>query len=340
MSRATTLPRGTGSNDPLDRTERRRRPGSDQHVDVRQELLPPLRWLLQPNADRFAHPAEVELARLLSFYGLRWAYEPTTFAVRWGSDGRPQEFVTPDFYLPDHDLYLELTTMRQRLVTRKNRKFRLLRAAYPNVRVRLLYLRDFQRLQNVYQSLGPDQKARIGEILYDAQVVEGRIGELAHQLVDVWSSRATSEGGQRPLLVGVGSGAERFLESLGENIRRLGVGVDLDRAELTTITREAGPGRVRVSKPPAASLAGRSVTVVQEVLSTGLSTTFLSGWLRRRGASSVEACVLVDREAARVVDVPIICRGFSAPDVALAGFGLSRRREYRDLPFIAEIEMD
>jgi hypoxanthine phosphoribosyltransferase len=280
------------------------------------------------------------LARLLTFYGLRWAYEPTTFAVRWGSDGRPQEFVTPDFYLPDHDLYLELTTMRQRLVTRKNRKFRLLREAYPNVRVRLLYLRDFQRLQNVYQSLGPDENARMGEILYDARDVERRIGELAHQLVDVWSSRATPESGQRPLLVGVGSGAERFLESLGENIRRLGVGVDLDRAELTTITREAGPGRVRVSKPPAASLAGRSVTVVQEVLSTGLSATFLSGWLRRRGAISVEACVLVDREAARVVDVPIICRGFSAPDVALAGFGLSRRREYRDLPFIAEIETD
>jgi hypoxanthine phosphoribosyltransferase len=320
--------------------ERRRGPSSVHQPDVRQELLPPLRWLLQPNADRFAHPAEVELARLLTFYGLRWAYEPTTFAVRWGSDGRPQEFVTPDFYLPDHDLYLELTTMRQRLVTRKNRKFRLLREAYPNVRVRMLYLRDFERLQHVYKSLGSDRKARIGEILYDAQDVETRIGELAHQLVDVWSSRATSESGQRQLLVGIGSGADRFLESLGNNIRRFGFAVDLDRVELTTIARDAGPDRVRVAKPPVASLAGRSVTVVQEVLSTGLSATFLSGWLRRRGASSVEACVLVDREAARVVDVPIVCRGFTAPDVALAGYGLSRRREYRDLPFIAEIETD
>jgi hypoxanthine phosphoribosyltransferase len=340
MSRATTLPRRGGSNTALDRPEWPRGHGSDSNLDVRQELLPPLRWLLQPDSDRFAHPAEVELARLLTFYGLRWAYEPTTFAVRWGSDGRPQEFVTPDFYLPDHDLYLELTTMRQRLVTRKNRKFRLLRQAYPNVRVRLLYLRDFERLQNVYQSLGPDQEARIGEILYDAQDVERRVGELAQQLVDTWSSRPTHESGQRQLLVGVGSGAERFLETLGENIRRLGVAIDLDRAELSTITRDAGPGRVRVSRPPAACLAGRLVTVVQEVLSTGLSATFLSGWLRRRGASSVEACVLVDREAARVVDVPIVCRGFTAPDVVLAGYGLSRRREYRDLPFIAEIETD
>jgi hypothetical protein len=211
MSRATTLPPGKGSHGPLDQTERRRGPGSDHHKVVRQELLPPLRWLLQPNADRFAHPAEVELARLLTFYGLRWAYEPTTFAVRWGSDGRPREFVTPDFYLPDHDLYLELTTMRQRLVTRKNRKFRLLRETYPNVRVRLLYLRDFERLRHIYQPFGTDQKARIGEILYEAQDVERRIGELAQQLVDVWQVRAPSESGQRQLLVGVGSGADRFL---------------------------------------------------------------------------------------------------------------------------------
>ena len=59
----------------------------DHDEAPRQEFLPPLRWLLQPNDDRFAHPAEIEVARLLTFYGLRWAYEPTTFAVRWGRDG-------------------------------------------------------------------------------------------------------------------------------------------------------------------------------------------------------------------------------------------------------------
>ena len=143
-----------------------------------------MRWLLQPNDDRFAHPAEIELARLLTFYGLRWAYEPTTFAVRWGRDGRPVEFVTPDFYLPEHDLYLELTTMRQRLVTRKNRKFRLLRETYPNVRVRLLYLRDFKRLRDVYGPSGVEREARIGAILYAEQDVEMRIAQLAHQLIE------------------------------------------------------------------------------------------------------------------------------------------------------------
>src|SRR5215203_2837845 len=185
-----------------DQPEESPRLAFDYDEAPRQELLPPLRWLLQPNDDRFAHPAEVELARLLTFYGLRWAYEPTTFAVRWGRDGRPVEFVTPDFYLPEHDLYLELTTMRQRLVTRKNRKFRLLRETYPNVRVRLLYLRDFKRLRDVYGPSGAERQGRIGTVLYAEQDVEMRIAHLARELIQAWEGKAVSERGQRPLLVG------------------------------------------------------------------------------------------------------------------------------------------
>jgi hypoxanthine phosphoribosyltransferase len=260
--------------------------------------------------------------------------------VRWGRDGRPIEFVTPDFYLPEHDLYLELTTMRQRLVTRKNRKFRLLRETYPNVRVRLLYLRDFQRLRDVYGPSRVEREVRIGGILYAEHDVETRIAQLAQQLVEAWDGKAASERGQRPLLVGVGSGSDRFLTSLGEKLRGLGVSVDLDRVALTSIGTEPGPSRVRVSRSPTTSLTGRSVTLVQEVLSTGLSATFLTGWLRRRGAGSVETCALLDREAARVVDVPVVCRGFEVPDVALAGYGLARRHEFRDLPYIAKIETD
>jgi bifunctional protein TilS/HprT len=342
MSRATTLPVAgrAAAEGRLEDAEESQCLTVDQNEAPRQELLPPLRWLLQSNDDRFAHPAEIEVARLLTFYGLRWAYEPTTFAVRWGRDGRPVEFVTPDFYLPEHDLYLELTTMRQRLVTRKNRKFRLLRETYPNVRVRLLYLRDFQRLRDVYGPSRGDREARIGDILYDEQDVELRIAQLARQLIQAWDGKVAKVRGQRPLLVGVGSGSDRFLTSLGENLRGLGVPVDLDRIALTSIGADSGPSRVRVSRLPATSLAGRSVTLVQEVLSTGLSATFLSGWLRRRGAASVETCALLDREAARVVDVPVLCRGFAVPDVALAGYGLARRHEFRELPYIARIETD
>ena len=303
-----------------------------------QASLPPYRWLLQPDVERFAHPAEKELARLLTFYGIRWSYEPTTFAVRWGSDGRPQEFVTPDFYLPDHDLYLELTTMRQRLVTRKNRKFRLLRERYPNVRVRILYLRDFERLQQAY---GPDagrRSARIGAMLYAADDLESRIAEMAEQLVEWWHEQPRGEPGQRPLLLGAGRGAVRFLSALGDRAHALALPVDLDRIELTAVNGQPFGARVRITRPPTCPLDGRHVIVAQEVLSTGLSAAFLEGWLRRHGAASVEVCALLDREAARVLDAPLVCRGFAAPDVSLAGYGLARWRAFRHLPFIAEIE--
>jgi hypoxanthine phosphoribosyltransferase len=308
-------------------------------VEAKQESLPPLRWLLQPDADRFAHPAEVELARLLTFYNVRWAYEPTTFAVRWDGDGRAEEFVTPDFFLPDHDCYLELTTMRQRLVTRKNRKFRLLRQHYPNVRVRILYLRDFERLQSVYGSAPPAPAFRIGPVLFNEHQVRSRVGELASHLVKGWQARSGAMGDDRPLLLGAGQGAERFLSSLSDGIRSQGVPVDLDRIELTSLTGATVASRARVSRPPVTSVAGRAVVVVQEVLSTGLSAAFLETWLRRNGAARVEVCALLDREAARVLEVPSACVGFTAPDLSLAGFGLSRWAEYRDLPYIAAVEL-
>jgi len=95
---------------------------------------------------RFANPAELEYAKVLDWYGIRWAYEPTTFVLERDEEGRVVEAFTPDFYLPDQDLYLEVTVMKQSLVTRKNRKLRKLREQYPEIKIKLFYERDFERL--------------------------------------------------------------------------------------------------------------------------------------------------------------------------------------------------
>src|SRR5262249_54296844 len=152
-----------------------------------------------------------------------------------------------------------------------------------------------------------------------------------------WQDRTPANDGRRPLLLGMGPGAEYFLASLGHSLRGVGVAVDLDQIELTSIADEETDARVRVARAPGAPLHGRPVVIVQEVLSTGLSAAFLEAWLRRHGAASVEVCALLDRRAARILDVPLTIHCFDAPDVPLAGFGLARWREYRDLPFIAEI---
>jgi hypothetical protein len=94
----------------------------------------------------FAHPSEEMFANLLDFYRIAWEYEPRSFPVSYDQDGSVIEAFTPDFYLPEFDLYVELTTMKQSLVTRKNRKVRLLRELYPHLNIQVFYQKDFENL--------------------------------------------------------------------------------------------------------------------------------------------------------------------------------------------------
>jgi len=104
-------------------------------------------------AARFAHASEAELARILDFYQVEWRYEPDIFPISWNSSGAVVESFAPDFYLPEIDIYLELTTLKQSLVRKKNRKLRWLRLLYPEIRIKLLYARDFRALMVKYGRL-------------------------------------------------------------------------------------------------------------------------------------------------------------------------------------------
>ena len=95
---------------------------------------------------RFVNEAELEYAKILDYHGVPWEYEPHTFVLERDVDGRVVEAFTPDFYLPDQDLYLEVTVMKQSLVTRKNRKLRRLRELHPELNVKILYRRDYLEL--------------------------------------------------------------------------------------------------------------------------------------------------------------------------------------------------
>ncbi|MFI5261636.1 MAG: hypothetical protein ACHQZR_03660 [Candidatus Limnocylindrales bacterium] len=101
----------------------------------------------------FAHASEAELARILDYYQVAWQYEPTTFPILFNLEGAVVESFAPDFYLPELGLYVELTTLKQSLVRRKNRKLRRLRELYPDVRIKLFYARDFKALLLKYGRL-------------------------------------------------------------------------------------------------------------------------------------------------------------------------------------------
>jgi len=112
-------------------------------VDRPDEGLPVSRRVAET---AFAHPSERVAAQILDFYRIRWDYEPTTFPIEWDRHGNVIASFSPDFYLPDFDLYIELTTMSQKLVTKKNRKVRRLKELYPDVNVRIFYQKDFRAL--------------------------------------------------------------------------------------------------------------------------------------------------------------------------------------------------
>ena len=105
---------------------------------------------VHPEGAKFVHPSEEVFANLLDFYRVPWEYEPRSFPLQWDKDGNVIEAFTPDFYLPEFDLYLEITTMKQALVTKKNRKVKLLKAIYPHINIQIFYQKDFQDLFEKY----------------------------------------------------------------------------------------------------------------------------------------------------------------------------------------------
>ena len=111
---------------------------------------------VDPAKPAFGHPIEEEFARVLDYYGIRWEYEPHTFELRWDEEGMVTQAFAPDFYLPDQDLYVELTTARPKLVTIKNRKIRRMAELYPEVNVQLWKRAD---LRNLMIRFGMDDQA-------------------------------------------------------------------------------------------------------------------------------------------------------------------------------------
>ncbi|HSO95678.1 MAG TPA: hypothetical protein VLV81_06525 [Acidimicrobiia bacterium] len=116
---------------------------------------------------RFAHNSERQFAKLLDFYGIVWEYEPRTFTLERNRDGATVQAFTPDFYLPAYDLYIEITTLNQKLVTKKNKKARRLRELFPDVQIKVLYQRDYLNLLVKY---GLEPPSQLGDTALDTTV--------------------------------------------------------------------------------------------------------------------------------------------------------------------------
>ncbi|MEL7562492.1 hypoxanthine phosphoribosyltransferase [Dehalogenimonas sp. 4OHTPN] len=273
----------------------------------------------------FAHPSEAEFAHILDFYGVPWFYEPRSFPIGREIKGPPEMF-TPDFYLPSFDLYVELTTMKQSLVTQKNRKLRRLKDLYPEIKISLLYKNDYERLLAKY-GIGPLAETRahgVSRILYSAPDIEIRVKELAGLISADYHDR-------RPVLLGVQRG---FLCFMADLIRQITVPMDLDFIAINYYggTKEAG---VRVTKDADLNLTGRHILLVEDIVDTGITLNYVLEYLKSKKPRSLAVCALLDRRARRLMNIELNYVGFEVPDEFVIGYGLDYHEEYRNLPFIA-----
>ena len=276
---------------------------------------------------KFAHPSESEFARILDFYGVRWSYEPRSFPLRWEGD-RTVEMFTPDFYLSDLELYVELTTLRQKLVTEKNHKLRLMRELYPDVNVKLLYKRDYRRLlaRYGYGPLAQKDIQGIDRVLIDAERIKNRVDELGRQI-------SLDYMGTQPVLVGVLTGVLCFMADL---LRQVSLPLSV---ELMSISHFGGDdGGVRITKDLDSAVAGQHVLMVEDIVDTGMTLNYLLNYLRTRRPASLKVCALLDKRVRRLIDVDLEYVGFEIPDEFVVGYGLDYLGKYRNLPFIGVLK--
>ena len=279
----------------------------------------------------FAHPSEQEFARFLDYYRIRWVYEPVSFPIAWEGTNVSEMF-TPDFYLPEHDLYVEVTTMKQSLVTPKNRKVRMLRELYPEINVRLLYRKDYQQLlaKAGYGSAIEVQNLRkqdIGAILISPVELETRVKSLARKI-------SRDYRGQSLVVVGMLKGVTFFLADLARGIK---VPFVIDYLDLHRYSSAQPHDRVRIARDIDYPIGGRHVLIVEDIVNTGLTLDYVLSELREREPASIEVVTLLDRPLRRLVKVPIRYVGFQIPNDYVVGYGLDYRELYRNLPFICTL---
>jgi bifunctional protein TilS/HprT len=274
---------------------------------------------------KFAHPSEEDFACWLDFYRIEWMYEPRSFAIQT-IGAKTTEMFTPDFYLPGLNLYVELTTMKQRLVTEKNRKLRRLRELYPDIKITLLYKKDFERLLAKYQ-IGPLSQSRsqgVQRVLFSEVEIQNRVNQLAVQISRDYS-------GRQPILIGVLRGVFCFMADL---VRQVSIPIEVEFMAVSYYSNGA-TSAVKITKDLDLNIADRNVIMVEDIVDTGMTLNYILNHIKAKKPASLAVCALLDKHVRRIVDVPLDYVGFKVGDEFVVGYGLDFQEEYRNLPFIS-----
>ena len=295
----------------------RKEPGEKQPVDPARVNVPA----------PFMHMSEAEFGGILDFYGIEWRYEPRSFPLRW-EHGRVMEAFTPDFYLPQFDLYVELTTLKSGLRAEKNRKLRLIKEIYPEVNIRLFHKAELFRFLTKYGygPMGPDDVPDVHRILIQAAKLQQRVMELGTQISRDYADR-------EPVLIGVLRGVVCFI---GDLVPSITVPVCVDFLAFSGYS--GTPGAFKILKDLDENIKGRDVILVEDIVDTGLTLNVLLEYLATKKPASIKVCTLLDKKIRRLTNVTLDYVGFEIPDEFVVGYGLDFRQRYRNLPFIGVLK--
>ena len=237
--------------------------------------------------------------------------------------------MTPAFYLTEQDLYVELTTLNQSLVTEKNRKVRMIKELYPEINIKLLYRKDFHRILAKY-GFGPladaDSKG-IDRVLLSTRQIQNRINRLGKEI-------SKDYNGLKPVLVGVQRGMICFMADL---MRKISLPIEIDFMTISAYSGHKSQS-VDITKDLEMDVSGKDLILVEDIIDTGMTLSYLKQHLISKNTNSLEICTLLDKKIRRLVETDIRYVGFDVPDEFLVGYGLDYQEKYRNLPFIGVLK--
>ena len=272
----------------------------------------------------FANSSEEDFARLLDFYRIEWLYEPHSFPLKWETE-QMREVFTPDFYLPDLKLYIELTTLKQVNLATKRRKVNQLRQLYPKVKIMLLGKQGYNRLLAKYGHfpLGEMNITGVNRVLFSEAQIQRKVRQIGRQI-------SIDYAGKQLLLIGILKGMFCFMADLMRNIT---IPVSVDFMSISHYD-SVNSGAVRITKDLEDDISGYHIIMVEDIVDTGMTLNYVLDYLLTRSPASLHVCTLLDKRVRRLSDIPLKYVGFEVPDEFVVGYGLDFNNEYRNLPFI------
>lgn len=280
------------------------------------------------HTSNFSHPSEEKFARLLDFYRLEWLYETRSFPIGW-DNGKVIEMFTPDFYLPELDLYIELTTLKQSLITEKNRKIRMLKEIYPEVNIKLLNKGDYQKMlaKYGYAPVNLNKVRGVDHVLFNHSQIQERIRTVAKQI-------SLEYGDKQLILIGVLKGVFCFMADL---MRHLNIPVTVEFMGISYYGKDPDQ-KVKITMDVDRNIAGCHILMVEDIVDTGMTLNYVLKHLMSYNPASLKVCTLLDKRVRRIIDVTLDYTGFEIPDEFVVGYGLDYCGEYRNLPFIGVLD--